>query len=45
MLGIMNKMCLNSIIGKLEEVTGLKVKEREFYNSYFLFSGIENSKV
>ena len=45
MIGIMNKMCLNSIIGKLEEVTGLKVKEREFYNSYFLFSGIENGKV
>ena len=45
MLGIMNKMCLASIIGKLEEVTGLKVKEREFYNSYFLFSGIENGKV
>jgi hypothetical protein len=44
MIGIMNKMCHNSIIGKLEEATGLKIKEKEFYNSYFLFEGIENSK-
>lgn len=44
MIGIMNKMCHNSIIGKLEEATGLKIKEKEFYNTYFLFKGIENSK-